>query len=136
MKQDMTPKPQGPRPKINFDVLRDKDRQLVKGIFRFAEIPGGTMQFCYKGYEGDQVQNYTMVDGEVYTIPHGVAKHLNKNGWYPEYEHFKNDIGVQGVGANMRIGKKIRRFSFQSLEFMDSDDLTPVGGPLLTVENA
>jgi len=114
---------------------RDKDRESVKGIFRFYEVPGGTMMFCYKAYKEDAVENYTMVDGEVYSVPLGVARHLNKNGWYPEYEYMRGEPGVQGTGSMMKVGKKIKRFGFQSLEFVDVEDLTMTGTPqILTVE--
>jgi len=108
----------------NLKYQRDKDREMVKGIFRFHEVPGGHMAFSIKLYKEDPVENYSFYDGEVYTIPLGVARHLNKNGWYPEYEYMRNE-NMQGVGHGMRIATKVRRFSFQSLEFIDSEDLTP-----------
>lgn len=137
MVKNLTPEPTvTARKKINYDQLRDQDRQMVKGIFRNHEVPGGPLSFCYKFYEGDQVVNINLLDGEVATIPLGAAKHLNKNCWYPEYEHHKgHDVGVQGGYGSprgMRIGKKIKRYSFQSLEFMEAADLNP--DPLITVE--
>jgi len=98
---------------------RDKDREKVRGIFRFYEVPGGGMSFCYKAYKGEPVEKYTLVDGEVYTLPLGVAKHLNKNGWYPIHQYMKDETGR----PHMMIGKKKRRFGFQSLEFVDIDEL-------------
>lgn len=109
---------------------RDKDREPVKGIFRFYEVPGGQMSFVYKAYKGDQIERYDLIDGCVYTLPLGVAKHLNKNGWYPVHKYMSDDNGR----PSMKIGQKVRRFGFQSLEFVDIDDITPVGGPLVTVE--
>ena len=104
---------------LNLDYIRDKDRQPVKGMFKFHEVPGGQMSFSIKLYKGDQVETYNMKDGEILSIPLGVAKHLNKNGWYPEYSY------VQGEDMKniAQVTKKIRRFSFNSLEFMDIDDL-------------
>jgi len=64
-----------------------------------------------------------MRDGEIKTIPLGVAKHLNKNLWYPEYSFVKSE-DMQNVS---QITKKIRRASFQSLEFIDIDDLEDNG---------
>ena len=123
---------------------RDKDREKVKGIFRFYEVPGGGMSFNIRLYKEDPVERYDLIDGQVYTLPLGVAKHLNKNGWYPEYEYIKGEPGTHGAFAPslggssptiMRVGKKVRRFGFQSLEFVDIDDLTPNGSPeLVTVE--
>lgn len=123
---------------------RDKDREKVKGIFRFYEVPGGSMSFSIKLYKEDKVERYDLFDGEVYEIPLGVAKHLNKNGWYPEYGFISGEEGTRtGFGASMgktapnhmRVMKKIRRFGFQSLEFLDIDELsTPSQTELVTVE--
>lgn len=116
--------------KINVQYLRDKDREPVKGIFRYHECPGGSVSFSYRAYKGDNIERYDMIDGQVYTVPLGVARHLNKNCWYPEYEFFK-DEQTQNI---QRISKKVRRMSFQSLEFMDIDDITPTGNSIVTVE--
>ena len=120
--------------KINHKYNRDKDREPVRGMFKYHEVEGGVLAFSIRIYKEDQVENYTLVDGQIYTIPLGVAKHLNKNGWYPIYEYFKGEPGIQNMGQNMRIGKKVRRYSFNSLEFVDIDDISPVGSGLLTVE--
>lgn len=105
---------------------RDKDREKVKGIFRFYEVPGGSMCFMFKAYKGDPIEKFTLVDGEVYEIPLGVARHLNKNGWYPEYTYKTNESGM----PYMTVGRKVRRFGFQSLEFVDIDDLSEYGAPV------
>lgn len=108
---------------------RDKDREKVKGIFRFHEVPGGRMEFVMKAYKEDPVEKYDMVDGYMYTIPLGVAKHLNKNGWYPIHKYTTDQNGKRVS----EIGSKVRRFSFQSLEFMESEDLTPIGKPEIEI---
>lgn len=115
----------------NLRYQRDKDREMVKGIFKFHEVDGGGLSFVYKMYKDDPVERYDFVDGQVYTIPLGVAKHLNKNGWYPVHQYMTDEYGK----PTMKIGQKVRRFGFNSLEFVDIDDLTPVGGPVVTVEN-
>ena len=116
--------------KLNVQYLRDKDREPVKGIFRYHECPGGAVSFSYRAYKGDNIERYDMTDGQIYTVPLGVARHLNKNCWYPEYEFFKNEE-TQNI---QRVAKKVRRMSFQSLEFMDIDDITPTGNSIVTVE--
>jgi hypothetical protein len=111
-------------------VQRNKDSQPVKGVFRFHEVPGGGVSFCYKIYDGDEVQRYDLIDGQVYTIPFGVARHLNKSGKYPVHEHTMGENGK----PSMKIGRMVSRYAFQSLEFMDLDeDLRP---DLVTVEFA
>lgn len=128
-------KHEGKKPtKVNHKYNRDKDREMVRGMFKYHEVEGGALMFSIRLYKEDDVENYTLVDGQIYTIPLGVARHLNKNGWYPVYEYIKGEPGVHGVDGNMRIGKKVRRYSFNSLEFVDIDDISPVGSGLVTVE--
>jgi hypothetical protein len=99
--------------------MRDKDREMVKGIFKFYEVPGGCMKFSYKAYKEDPVEDFELYDGQVYTIPLGVAKHLNKNGWYPIHAYAQNEQGRPVA----RIGQKVHRFGFHSIEFTDIEDL-------------
>lgn len=115
--------------KVNLNKQRDIDREKVRGIFRFHEVPGGVMDFVYKAYRGDEVERFTMHDGEIYTIPLGVAKHLNKNLSYPVHSYAQDENGKSIV----KIGQRVKRCSFQSLEFMDIEDLSD-GPSLITVE--
>lgn len=116
----------------NLKYQRDKDREIVRGKFIFHEVPGGEMRFSFQKYKEDPVEDFRMMDGQIYSIPLGVAKHLNQNCWYPVHEFKLDDVGR----PLQRIGLKVRRCSFQSLEFIDSEDLTPVGGSgIATVEN-
>jgi hypothetical protein len=120
-------------PKKNLKWHRDKDREIVRGMFKFYEVPGGQMSFVYRAYKEDQTERYDLVDGEVYSLPLGVARHLNKNGWYPVHAYTQDDAG----NPSMKIGKKKRRFGFQSLEFVDIEDLEEEGNSgILTVEKA
>lgn len=119
-------------PKPNLKYMREKDREPVRGKFIFHEVPGGMMSFVFKKYKEDDVERYDLLDGEIYTVPLGVAKHLNKNCAYPIHAYATNEAGT----PTQKIGQMVRRCSFQSLEFVDIDDLTPVGGSgLVTVEN-
>lgn len=104
--------------KPNLRYQRDKNREKVKGIFKYYEVPGGAVSFVFKEFKEDPVERYDFVDGKTYSIPLGVAKHLNKRGWYPVHEYISTEDG-----ASMRVGNKVRRFGFQSLEFIDIDDL-------------
>jgi len=117
--------------KAQLKHQRDKDRQMVKGIFKFYEVPGAVMEFVYKEYKEDPLEKYTLYDGQIYSLPLGVAKHLNKRGWYPVHAYMESENG-----PTMKVGSKVRRFGFQSLEFVDMEDLSPQGSPLVTVEKA
>jgi hypothetical protein len=116
------------RPTLKY--LRDKERQLVRGKFIYHECPGGFVSFPFKKYKEDQVERYDLYDGEVYTLPLAVAKHLNKNCWYPIHSYAMDEHGK----PLMKIGQKVRRMSFQSLEFIDDEDMTPVGSSIMTAE--
>lgn len=113
---------------LNYN--RDKDREKVRGLFKFYEVPGGTLSFVYKAYKGDKAEKYTMEDNKVYEVPLGVAKHLNKNGWYPVHQHQRTENGTA-----VRVGQKVHRFGFQSLDFVDLEEHNP-SREILTVENA
>jgi len=130
MAKDLTPIRTEPKKAPNLKYQRDKDREMVRGIFRFHEVPGGSMSFCIKLYREDEVERFDMLDGEIYTVPRGVARHLNNNLWYPEYEFIQGE----DVRSIQRIGKKVQRCSFQSLEFVEDMDMMP-SKPVITVEN-
>lgn len=104
-------------------LQRNKDNENVKGIFRFHEVPGGGISFCYKAYKNDDVERYDLVDGQVYTLPLGVARHLNKSGKYPVHSYTLQEDGKPAMG----IGKMVSRYGFQSLEFMDIGDIEATG---------
>ncbi len=116
--------------KKRLKLQRDKDKVMVQGIFRFHETPGGTLTFPYRAYKEDSVENYTLVDGQVHTIPYGVARHLNRDCWYPQHAHQLDATGK----PIMVIGKKVQRCSFQSLEFMENDDMNTGSSDIVTVE--
>src|SRR6185437_13613367 len=102
----------------DLKMQRDKDRQMVKGVFKYYEVPGGIVEFSFKKYKDDPIERFSLIDGQVYTIPLGVAKNLNSNTWYPVHAYIKDETG-NNIQA---IGQKIRRMAFQSLEFMDIED--------------
>jgi hypothetical protein len=111
--------------KKKLQRLKEIDSQIVKGVFRFHEMPGGTLSFVYKAYKGQNSERYDLTDGQIYSIPLGVAKHLNKNGWYPEYEYIKGEKFIGGYGneqTGMRVARKVHRYGFSGLDFVDTDE--------------
>lgn len=62
--------------KEKLERMMKDDLRKVRGTFQFFECPGGSQRIQlrkYKGHFFDQV----MVDGEEYTVPLYVARHLN-----------------------------------------------------------
>lgn len=120
------------KPKKNLQYQREKDKEPVKGIFHYYEVPGGVLTFRFLQYKGDHAERYELRDGEICTIPLGVARHLNKNGWYPIHSHAVNEDGK----SIYKVGEKKRRFGFQSLEFIDPEDFSTIDSSIITVEKA
>lgn len=116
--------------KAVLKLQREKDREIVRGIFRFYEVPGGSIKFSYKKYKEDPVETFELKDGEVYSIPLGVAKHLNKNCYQVEHAYTTDENGAPST----KVGRKIQRCGFQSLEFIPEEDLQEAGSNLYTVE--
>lgn len=113
-------------------IQRDRDRQMVKGVFKYYEVPGGVVEFSFKKYKQDPIEKFEMYDGQVYTIPLGVAKHLNSNTWYPVHTFTRDESGA----PLQSVGQKIRRMAFQSLEFMDVEDFgNTAEKQIITVQN-
>ncbi len=109
--------------KKSYEYIRDRDRQKVKGIFSFYEVPGGSMSFVYRKYKGDQIERYDMVDGMVYEVPLCVAKHLNNDVWYPIHGFLQDENGM----PKQHIAQRVSRCGFQSLEFINEDGFNSSG---------
>ncbi len=114
-----------PAPLTNpeFEKLREADNKPVRGKFIFHEVPGGQLAFTFKKWPGDRPKNYELVDGQIYTVPIAVAKHLNKECKYPVHAYQMDENNK----PQMKVNQWVRRCSFQSLEFIDDTDMTPVG---------
>lgn len=105
-------------PKIK-EAMRKKDNRMVQGVFRCFETQGGSVTFFCKKHAGDDVKKYKMVDGETYTVPLMVAKHLNNNCCYDQHAYMLDANGKTIIGP----GKKIHRYTFESLEFQLEDEV-------------
>lgn len=103
---------------LKLRALWEKDREMVRGIFRYHECPGGILSFVFHKYKWDSLVTYHLKDGDIYEIPRSVAKHLNTNCAYPSYK-YKSDAHGQ---PTVSIAEKIRRTSFQSLDYVDLED--------------
>ena len=118
--------------KRQIEKMREADSQMVTGIFENKENEGGTITFSYKKYPQDKIETYTMTDGKRYTIPKGVAKHLNNQCYYKEYLPMTvegseevlqsgHSPDARGRSKVMQMSRKIHRYGFKNLEFMEDD---------------
>lgn len=130
-KKDAMPERGSSAFKEMLKAMRDKDREPVRGIFRFYELPGGTLEFVFNKYAQDPIEKFCLTDGHLCTIPLGVAKHLNKNGFYPVHSHRQEEDGKSSI----QVGKKVRRFGFQSLDFIDESDFGDQGNVIIAPDS-
>ncbi len=98
------------------EKARDEDSKMVTGIFKNIEVPGGDLTFTYKKYKEDNYRTYHFYDGMKYTIPLGVAKHLNNQTAQNKREYGKNPDGSPTLYTI--IGSKRQRYQFLSTEYM------------------
>ena len=124
-----TPKPT----RTTLNMQRDKDREPVKGVFKYHENQGGVLKFSIKLHKEDNVETFELVDGGIYTLPRGVATHLNKNTFYPVYEHSRVVKEASGI-PELNVKQKIFRTGFYPLDFVDVGESEQQAG-LVTVES-
>ena len=117
------------RNKLEAEQARGLEK--VKGIFRFFEQPGGKLDFNIKKYKDEPLQEYNLLDGEIYTIPRYVAEHLNTNCYTSVHKYTQNKQGK----PSSKVGQKVRRTGFQSLDFVDVGEYGNRDKDLITVEN-
>jgi len=96
------------------EAARKEDSKMVKGVFTNRESSGGDLTFAYRGYKGDPIRVYHFIDGEEYTIPLGVARHINRQCKYTKSAHLVDKNGKPMIGA----GKPVQRYEFISTDFM------------------
>jgi hypothetical protein len=98
-----------------FQREREKDAEIVEGIFSWHEVKGGIFEFVFRKYKGEPIVKYSLTDGQRYKLPRAVARHLNTNGWTPIYKYVED---ANGKPVTKIVGKE-QRFSFQGLDFFD-----------------
>lgn len=101
-------------PKI--EKMREEETKLVTGVFRCMEPIGGSVTLSYRKYPGEPIKQWTFEDGRNYTIPLGLARHLNSNCAWPVSKHAVDPVTDR---PSSQIGKWVHRFSFSSVEYSD-----------------
>lgn len=97
---------------------RDRDCEMVTGVFRCYEPPGGMLEMTCMAYGHENPTKYEFYDGVEYTIPRYVARRFEnefqgQGTWYPTNKYLLDAAGKPMV----HVGKKNRRFGFSSMEF-------------------
>jgi hypothetical protein len=94
--------------------MREEDGKMVTGVFKNIEVPGGDLQFTFRIYKEDPYKSFHFEDGKEYTIPLGVAKHINNMTKVKQHAYLVNKEGKKIPG----IGSHRQRYQFLSKEFM------------------
>jgi len=102
----------------DIEVQKAQDAKPVTGRFVYKERPGQVLEFPYRKYKGDPIKIWKFVDGQVYTIPRGIASHLQREGKYQVHAHALDENGL----PSMKVGHTIDRYTFESLSFLDEED--------------
>lgn len=105
----------------------ERDHVMVKGRFRFIEVPGGILEFSFSRYKDDPIYRYSLKDGEILELPYMIAKHLATGVYNEVYQH---QVDEHGKPITVSVSK-IHRTAFERIDF-DDDDFIP--SPLVTVE--
>ncbi len=106
------------------------ESKLVTGVFRDLEVgAGGNLRFSARKYPWDQVENYNFVDGQSYTVPLWVARHLNENCKWPAYKHNIDPNAREGEKVKQYVGQWNHRFAFVSSDF--TGIVKPEVGPVI-----
>ena len=102
-------------------IKRDQieESKPVKGIFRNFETPGGQIKFPYRAYKGDPIVMIKLKDGQVATVPLGVARHLRHRLEYPVrgWRVDENNLATHTATARM-----VKRCTFEYIDTFDSRD--------------
>jgi len=94
----------------------EEDSKKVTGIFKNIEAPGGSLTFSFRKYKEDPYRTYDLDDGKSYTIPLGVAKHINNMTAVPVRDYATDVNGNKQLYTIIK--SKRQRYQFLSTEFM------------------
>ena len=102
---------------VNY--CKERDCEMVTGIFRCFEPPGGMLEMNYKAYPGEDAEKKIFIDGQEYTVPRYVAKRFESDfqgsgTYYTTHSYIMDSTGKPLLNTN---GKKTRRFGFSSMDF-------------------
>lgn len=99
-----------------IEKIRKEHSKPVKGVFRFIESSGGTLEFPFRELPGEPIQIWALKDGETYTIPLGLAKHINNNMKRPKRDYMRNAKGEKMLTT--AINGWTQRAEFVSTDLM------------------
>lgn len=92
-----------PMQKVPAEVYEEKVKKLrkeyekpVKGMFEFLDAQGGWLDFVYRFFPGEPIQQIRLMHGEICELPMGIVKHLNNTK--KKIRRFDPQISENGRG--------------------------------------
>jgi hypothetical protein len=99
--------------KDSIEAITYETDRMVTGIFKNLESPGQAARIICRLYKHQQPFSQSFDDGERYTIPYSVARHINENCCYPIHSYLLDDKGQHVKGS----GRMVNRYQFTPTEF-------------------
>ena len=90
---------------------KEKDSEIISGVFKNIESPGTSIQFWFKKYNEPPVY-YEFQDGQRYDVPRMVAEHINQNTKLKSYSYPQECWEGKQVPLVQSDGKKKDRYMF------------------------
>lgn len=97
--------------KKKIDAQKERDSEIITGVFKNVESPGSSLQFWFKKYDEPPVY-YEFQDGQRYEVPRMVAEHINQNTKVKSHEYPKEAWEGKMVPIIRPTGKTRDRYLF------------------------
>jgi hypothetical protein len=96
----------------SIEAMTPETDRMVHGTFVNVEYPGQTAKVCCRYYKGQNYFEKVFEDGEDYTIPLSVARHINERCFHEQHSFLQDERGQP-----LKSGKKVFRYKFHSSSF-------------------
>jgi hypothetical protein len=88
--------------------LRKEHEKPVKGMFEFLDAQGGWLDFTYKFFPGDDIQQFRLTHGEICELPMGIVKHLNNTKKKVRKLNLQMEASQRGVPTSYEVRSRVR----------------------------
>ncbi len=100
--------------------LHKEHSKLVKGMFEFVDAQGGWIDFTYRFFKDEPIQQIRLIHGEICELPIGIIKHLNNT--YKKVRQFAASSPDKAAELTMRgvpsTVEKTSRLRFTPMDMM------------------
>tara|TARA_R110000868_G_scaffold185920_9_gene428023 strand:+ start:596 stop:973 length:378 start_codon:yes stop_codon:yes gene_type:complete len=123
VKEIVKKKWKNPNPEKTADEVKKLQKEhskLVKGMFEFVDAQGGWIDFTYRFFKDEPIQQIRLIHGEICELPMGIVRHLNNT--YKKVRQFAASSPDKAVEMKMRgvpsTVEKTSRLRFTPVDVM------------------